>query len=391
MKLRKGENMKKTRYAIFALMLLLAVGFAAVSTTMMLSGTSRLATDPVDFDIYFASATTDDLSTAVISQDKKSITFTTRNLTTPGEFAEVDFYVYNGSSQYDANVSIDITFDPIVDNVDYSEYFSVNSRGIGSTIDHIDSLSYQFGYVRITLNKPVIDDVQITFTATLTSSAMERSYTGIKTPDYLSIESGNGKTIGDEISLHGEHFYLLSKEGTTLNYISKYLLNVGSYTEPGELGVQNSGCNGGRKCFNAIDTYYYLDSNDNYLPKYINNESLPYYVYDENNTDYEYVEAYARKLAIECNIDLTGRLANYDDIAWFENGVILDGGKGSIEMPEWFNINGDSFKLGISGENYGHSKTIWTVVGNFIRYNNYGAGVKPVISFDESVLDNIVQ
>ena len=206
----------------------------------------------------------------------------------------------------------------------------------------------------------------------------------------MNILSGSGKNVGDEISLYGEHFYLLSKEGTTLNYISKYLLNVGSYTEDGVLGIQNSGCNGGRKCFNTIDTQYYLDRNDDYLPKYVS-DSLPYYVYDENNTDYQYIEDYVHYLSIKCNITMTGRLVNYNDISWFENGVVLTGGKGEVNMPSWFNVNGDFFKLGISGEEYNNTKFIWTVEGSSITYFNSGAGVKPVISFDESVIDNLEQ
>ena len=383
--------MKKGKLLFVAvLVLLLAVGFAAVSTSLIIGNNTTIGTNPDEFDVYFATATTDEGSTAVISQDKKSITFTTRTLSEVGEFVEVNFDVFNASANYDAVVSLNINVNGVVDNVDYSDYFTVSSRGIGTSLTNLTALSYQHGYVRVTLNQPVLENIQVTFTATLNFTAVERVDLAVQRPQFMEIISGDGKTVGNEISLHNEHFYLLSKEGTTLNYISKYLLNVGSYTEPGTIGIQNSGCNGGRKCFNAQDTLYYLDSNQNYLPKYTaSNVSLPYYIYDENNTDYEYVEAYANMLAVKCNIDLIGRLVNYNDISWFENGVVLNGGKGSVDMPSWFNINGDRFKLGISGEYYNNSKTVWAVEGNQIRYNNYGAGVKPVISFDESVIDNL--
>ncbi|MCR5223846.1 MAG: hypothetical protein K6C11_01720 [Bacilli bacterium] len=384
---------KRNLLFVAVLVLLLAVGFATVSTSLIIGNNTTIGTNPDEFDVYFATATTDEGSTAVISQDKKSITFTTRTLSEVEDFVEVDFDVFNASANYDAVVSLDINVNGVVDNVDYSDYFTVSSMGIGTTLTDLTALSYQYGYVRVTLDQPVLEDIQVTFTATLNVTAVERVELAVQRPQYMEIISGDGKTVGNEISLYNEHFYLLSKEGTTLNYVSKYLLNVGPNAISGQQGIQNVNCTGNKYdqngCNLSGNTFYYMNGN-NFDEKYTHgSSSKPYYVYDENHVAYQYVQNYVEYLIPRTNIEMTGRLINYDDIATYENGVVLNGGKGVVNLPSWLNINNAYFSLGIAGANYGSDSEVWSVRGSELRADDWGSGVKPVISFDESVIDNL--
>jgi len=102
--------MKKKSLMLLAI-LLLSVGFASVSTTLHMNGNVKIATNDADFDVQFTKATLDgiDVSSTAISEDKKFITFQTKDLSTVGDISKLDFEVTNNSEMYDAEVSIECT------------------------------------------------------------------------------------------------------------------------------------------------------------------------------------------------------------------------------------------------------------------------------------------
>ena len=88
----------------------MAVGFAAVSTTLIINGGARIIADQDNFDIYFSEAVLDNVSSPqLISEDKKTITYTTSDLKVAGETSVLDYVVTNNSTQYDAEVEISCT------------------------------------------------------------------------------------------------------------------------------------------------------------------------------------------------------------------------------------------------------------------------------------------
>ena len=388
--------MKKGKLLFVAvLVLLLAVGFAAVSTSLIIGNNTTIGTNPDDFNVYFDYASTDEGSTAVISQDGKSITFTTRKLSQVGDSVDLEFYIFNASTNYDANITLDIDVNSVVNNVDYSDYFSLSSDGIGTSYNDLSALYHGSGSIRITLDEVVLEDVQLTFTVTFDVEATSRDELGIRRASGVQILSGDGKTIGDEIWMWGERFYLLSTDGDKLNYVSKYLLNVGPNAISGQQGIQNANCTGDdfnqNGCNLSVNTRYYMNGN-NFDEKYTNgSSSKPYYVYDENHVAYQYVQNYADYLKARTNIEMTGRLINYDDIVTYENGVVLNGGKGEVNLPSWLNVNNANFSLGIAGSYKGYDHEVWSIRGSEVIADDWGSGVKPVISFSADALDNIEQ
>lgn len=103
----------KTKKSILVLVVLLSIGFAAVTTTLTINGTLRLGANQDNFkdNLIFTKAEltySEDVSTeaeegenATISEDGKSISFTTRTLKNIGSVATLTYDITN-KSQYTA-------------------------------------------------------------------------------------------------------------------------------------------------------------------------------------------------------------------------------------------------------------------------------------------------
>lgn len=130
----------KTKKSILFLVLVLAIGFAAVTTTLTINGTLRLGANQDNFkdNLIFTKAGltySEDVSTEVeegenttISEDGKSISFTTRTLKNIGSVATLTYDITN-NSQYTAEFTgitctvtnsdgVDVT-DAVKGNTDY--------------------------------------------------------------------------------------------------------------------------------------------------------------------------------------------------------------------------------------------------------------------------------
>ena len=98
--------MKKNKTAktgIIVAILLLAVGFAAITTTLVINGTAKIVPDSENFEknVIFTEATATEGATATISDDGKTITFTTQEMKNIGDEATLTYKIKN-ASQYDA-------------------------------------------------------------------------------------------------------------------------------------------------------------------------------------------------------------------------------------------------------------------------------------------------
>ena len=103
--------MKNKKGLIFALIILMSVGFAAVTTTLIINGRTIVAENEDDYQVYFSGAIVDkeDYTNEIISKDKKTITFETKELMKANDTSELKYDVTNGSTQYDASVSIKVS------------------------------------------------------------------------------------------------------------------------------------------------------------------------------------------------------------------------------------------------------------------------------------------
>ncbi len=98
--------MKKNKTAktgIIVAILLLAVGFAAITTTLVINGTAKIVPDSENFEknVIFTDVSATEGATATVSEDGKTITFTTQEMKSIGDEATLTYKIQN-KSQYDA-------------------------------------------------------------------------------------------------------------------------------------------------------------------------------------------------------------------------------------------------------------------------------------------------
>ena len=72
----------KKKSAIIIAIILMSIGFAAISTTLIINGNAKVSENNEDFSVIFTAASLDgnDVYKNVISEDKKTITFETNDL-----------------------------------------------------------------------------------------------------------------------------------------------------------------------------------------------------------------------------------------------------------------------------------------------------------------------
>ena len=189
------NNVKKLMLVII---LLLAVGFAAVSTTLIINGTANFGTNEDDFDVYFSYAELDgvDKSDTIIATNGKSITFETRELSKVEDASILKFEVTNNSTQYDANIIMEC-----IAESNNSEYYTITNT-IPSVIA---SKTIASGTVTATLKKVSTEAISENFTCTITANAVERTEVG----------TDGSEGIG-EVNTYSMYGYLTDAEGEAI-------------------------------------------------------------------------------------------------------------------------------------------------------------------------------
>ncbi len=98
-------NIKKL---IPIILLFIVVGLAIVTTTLGTEGTTPIASNPDDFNVYFSKALVNGVEDQNIIVDKKTLYFenTVNDL---GETYIIEYDITNASKQYDAEISVTCT------------------------------------------------------------------------------------------------------------------------------------------------------------------------------------------------------------------------------------------------------------------------------------------
>ena len=166
--------MKKKGMLIVAI-LLMSIGFAAISTTLILNGNAKVSENNEDFSVIFTAASIDgnDVYSTAVDATKKTITFTTSELKTLNQTSILAYEVTNNSSNYDANVSV--TCVPKTGTT--AKYTSIkNKLKNDATIVKVkETLN---GTLTVTLNKTSTEAVSEEYTCRLEFNAVERDILG---------------------------------------------------------------------------------------------------------------------------------------------------------------------------------------------------------------------
>ena len=181
----------KKKASIVVAILLLAVGFAAVSTTLIINGSAKIGENTDDFSVIFTKATLDgtDVYANVISQDKKTITFETSDLKTLNQTSVLNYEVTNNSANYDAEVQVNCK----VKDETQAKYTSIKNEleGNATIIKAKETLN---GILTVTLNKTATEEVKEEYVCELTFNAVERNDLGVAPINLYSMIKDNADT-----------------------------------------------------------------------------------------------------------------------------------------------------------------------------------------------------
>ena len=77
----------KKRSSIIIAIILMSIGFASISTTLILNGSAKMSENNEDFSVIFTKTTLDDKNvySNIISTDKQTMTLETANLSKVGD------------------------------------------------------------------------------------------------------------------------------------------------------------------------------------------------------------------------------------------------------------------------------------------------------------------
>ena len=182
----------KKKSAIIIAIILMSIGFAAISTTLVINGSAKVSENQDDFSVIFTAASIDgkDVYTTAVDETKKIITFTTSELKTLNQTSILAYEVTNNSNQYDAEVNV--TCVPRKGTT--AKYTSIKNK-LDNDATKVLAKSSVNGTLTITLNKTATEEVSEEYTCKLEFNAVERDTLGSNIPDPVSFTSDSWETI----------------------------------------------------------------------------------------------------------------------------------------------------------------------------------------------------
>ena len=172
--------MKKKSMLILAI-LLMSIGFAAISTTLIINGNANVSENNEDFSVIFTAASIDgnDVYSTAVDETKKTITFTTSELKTLNQTSVLTYEVTNNSSNYDANVSVTC----VPKDGTTAKYTSIKNK-LDNDATVVKAKESVNGTLTITLDKISTEEVSEEYTCKLEFNAVERDTLASSGPYY---------------------------------------------------------------------------------------------------------------------------------------------------------------------------------------------------------------
>ena len=182
--------MKRKSMLIVAI-LLMSIGFAAISTTLIINGSANVSENNEDFSVIFTAASIDgnDVYSTAIDDTKKIITFTTSELKTLGQTSILTYEVTNNSSQYDAEVNV--TCVPKEETT--AKYTSIKNK-LENDATVVKSKSSVNGTLTVILNKTATERVTEEYTCKLKFNAVERAEIAVSGTNLYNLIKNNADT-----------------------------------------------------------------------------------------------------------------------------------------------------------------------------------------------------
>ena len=197
-KKRIGVCKMKKRSAIIVAIILMSIGFAAVSTTLVINGNAKVSENEEDFSVIFTAASIDgkDVYSTVVDDTKKVITFETSELKTLNQTSVLSYEVTNNSSNYDAEVSVTC----VPKDGTTAKYTSIKNKLDNDTTKVLAKETLN-GTLTITLDRIVTDSITEEYRCKLEFNAAERNTLKDNIPEPVSFTSDSWEAIQKAIKL----------------------------------------------------------------------------------------------------------------------------------------------------------------------------------------------
>ena len=161
------------------IILLMAVGFAAVSTTLFINGNTDIIANQDDFNVYFSDVYINGNQDKSVIKSDRVIEFNTE-FSKVGQEYILDYEVTNGSKNYDAEL--------VMNCVSSSEYLSVTNDFDDDTI--LSSMDYRIGRLVVEQTKSYVgEELEVTIKCTIDANASERTSLGIFKEKEIEVEA----------------------------------------------------------------------------------------------------------------------------------------------------------------------------------------------------------
>ncbi len=337
----------KRKSILVLTLLLMAIGFAAVSTTLFINGNTNVASNTNDFDVYFSKAIENGKENNNLIKDKTRIAFTA-NLSEVDEVYELKYEVTNGSKNYDVSVIINVPngneYIRVTNDFDTSNLLARTSRE---------------GTLTLKVIKGVTEEITFPIEITITVNAVERTTLGedtirSETPYKENILNGTDPVLKEELipvtiadngevtyaDIYTEWYKYENKE-----WANAVILKSGVTHEVGDIIPEDD-----------IESYFV------WIPKY------KYQIFDMGNyTTYAGTSKPATSIAKEIQIEFTTDETIDSDTSCVSPKIA--GESGTCEVGKW--MTHPAFQnFGVSG--------LW--IGKFEIGNDNGIIVKPNVT-----------
>lgn len=212
--------MKNLKQEILIIILFMTIGIAAVTSNIILSGSTTISNNPDDFLVYFSNYINfgDDpefnyADANVTIQSSNKITFS-GTLDTVGETIAIDVDIVNASKNYDANI--------LLSCITNSEYIGVTYGTTSNTILTRGSINAGFE-ARLKKSYTGDEEINAEITCTFTATPVEKT-----TISNNTVQEPLSRTyfVGEEITIGEEKFNVISEDNSTVKLFAQYNLGT---------------------------------------------------------------------------------------------------------------------------------------------------------------------
>ena len=256
--------MKKKSMLIVAI-LLMSIGFAAVSTTLVINGNANISENNEDFSVIFTATSIDgkDVYSSVVDDTKKIITFETSELKTLNQTSVLTYEVTNNSSNYDAEVSVTC----VPKDGTTAKYTSIKNK-LDNDATVVKAKESVNGTLTITLDKTSTEEVSEEYTCKLEFNAVERDTLASSGPYYAfgtptTASATDYKTLGKNV------FARLGTDNSKalcINDNGLFCIKINDYDNAKELLKNHFGesaCIGNSSGFNCDSGAFHCNAHSN--------------------------------------------------------------------------------------------------------------------------------